>query len=82
LPEIYREIIVPQAVLEELRDIDAPAKVRDWLSGITAWLQVNSSTFPADVLLERLDRGERDAILLAEAIRANRLIMDDLDGRR
>jgi predicted nucleic acid-binding protein len=82
LPEIYREITVPQAVLEELRDIEAPTKVRDWLSALPAWFHVDSSTFPADALLDRLDRGERDAILLAEAIRADRLVMDDLDGRR
>ena len=32
--------------------------------------------------MERLDRGEQDAILLAEAIKAERLIIDDLEGRR
>ena len=32
--------------------------------------------------MKLLDRGERDAILLAESIKADRLIIDDLDGRR
>ncbi|HEY4048352.1 MAG TPA: DUF3368 domain-containing protein [Acidobacteriaceae bacterium] len=32
--------------------------------------------------MELLDRGERDAILLAESIKPDRLIIDDLDGRR
>ena len=32
--------------------------------------------------MERLDRGEQDAILLAESVKAERLIIDDLDGRR
>jgi predicted nucleic acid-binding protein len=32
--------------------------------------------------LDLLDQGERDAILLAESVKAERLIIDDLDGRR
>jgi predicted nucleic acid-binding protein len=32
--------------------------------------------------MERLDRGEQDAILLAESVKAERLIIDDLEGRR
>lgn len=32
--------------------------------------------------MDLLDRGERDAILLAESVKADRLIIDDLDGRR
>jgi predicted nucleic acid-binding protein len=32
--------------------------------------------------MDRLDRGEQDAILLAEAIKAERLIIDELEGRR
>ena len=38
--------------------------------------------FRLDPLLERLDRGEQDAILLAESFKAERLIIDDLEGRR
>jgi predicted nucleic acid-binding protein len=32
--------------------------------------------------MDRLDRGEQDAILLAEWVKAERLIIDDLEGRR
>ena len=32
--------------------------------------------------MDRLHRGEQDAILLAEAVTAERLIIDDLEGRR
>jgi predicted nucleic acid-binding protein len=32
--------------------------------------------------MERLDRGEQGAILLAESVKAERLIIDDLEGRR
>jgi predicted nucleic acid-binding protein len=81
LPAIYGEVLVPQAVIDELQDSDAPPEVRNWLSAPPQWLRISSMTFQADLLLARLDRGERDAILLAESIRADRLIMDDLDGR-
>jgi|SRR5580704_12814832 predicted nucleic acid-binding protein len=82
LPKIYGEVLVPQAVIDELQDRDAPTAVRDWLSAPPKWLRISSMTFQPDPLLDRLDRGERDAIMLAEAISADRLIMDDLDGRR
>ena len=81
LPAIYGEVLVPQAVIDELQDSDAPSEVRSWLSAPPQWLRISSMTFQPDPLLDRLDRGERDAILLAESIRADRLIMDDLDGR-
>jgi predicted nucleic acid-binding protein len=82
LPAIYGEVLVPQAVIDELQDRDAPSEVCNWLSAPPQWLRISSTTFQADPPLDSLDRGERGAILLAESIRADRLIMDDLDGRR
>jgi predicted nucleic acid-binding protein len=82
LPKIYGEILIPRAVYNELRDGDAPAEVGAWLSTSPGWLRISSATFGKDPLLELLDRGERDAILLAESVKADRLIIDDLDGRR
>jgi hypothetical protein len=32
LPKIYGEVLIPQAVCDELQDDDAPAEVRAWLS--------------------------------------------------
>jgi len=82
LPKIYGEVLIPQAVFDELQDSDAPAAVRAWVSAPPAWLRISSIACQLDPLLELLDRGERDAILLAESIKAERLIIDDLDGRR
>jgi predicted nucleic acid-binding protein len=82
LPKIYGEVLIPQAVYDELQDSDAPEAVRAWLSAPPAWLRISSTTYGPDPLLELLDRGERDAILLAESIKPDRLIIDDLDGRR
>jgi predicted nucleic acid-binding protein len=82
LPKIYGQVLIPQAVLDELQDSDAPAKVREWLSISPAWLEISSRTFQPNPLLDLLDRGETDAILLAQLMKADRLIIDDLDGRR
>lgn len=82
LPKIYGEVLIPQAVFDELQDRDAPTEVRAWLSAPPAWLKISSATYQPDPPLDLLDRGERDAILLAESVKADRLIIDDLDGRR
>lgn len=82
LPKIYGEVFIPQAVLNELQDSDAPAIVRAWASAPPPWLQISRIAYQPDPLLDLLDRGERDAILLAESIKADRLVIDDLDGRR
>ena len=82
LAKIYGEVVVPQTVLDELQDNDAPAEVRAWFSARPAWLQVSTLIFRRDPLMDRLDRGEQDAILLAESFKAERLIIDDLEGRR
>jgi hypothetical protein len=73
LAKIYAEIVVPQTVLDELQDSDAPSEVRSWFSAPPAWLQVSTLIFRQDPLMERLDRGEQDAILLAGSVKAERL---------
>lgn len=82
LAKIYGEVVVPQTVLEELLDSDAPAEVRAWASAPPSWLHASILIFRRDPQLDWLDRGEQDAILLAEAFKAERLIIDDLEGRR
>jgi predicted nucleic acid-binding protein len=82
LPKIYAEVVIPQTFLDELQDNDAPEEVRALFSAPPAWLQVCTLIFRRDPLMERLDRGEQDAILLAESFKAERLIIDDLEGRR
>jgi len=69
-------------VLAELQAQAAPAKVTAWISHRPEWLEVDQRAFPADPLLAHLDAGERDAILLAQALAADLLLMDDLGGRQ
>jgi predicted nucleic acid-binding protein len=48
LAKIYVEVVVPQTVLDELQDNDAPAKVRAWFSapGMAACLYGHLSARP------------------------------------
>ncbi len=82
LPRIYGDVLIPRAVYDELQDREAPPEVRAWLSAPPAWLRINNTIYQPDPSLDLLDRGEQDAILLAESIKADRLIIDDMDGRR
>jgi predicted nucleic acid-binding protein len=50
LANIYAEVLVPQTVLDELEDRDAPAEVRAWVSVPPVWLQISALIFRSDPL--------------------------------
>jgi len=77
----YGRVIIPQAVLSELQTQAAPAKVKGWISKRPDWLEVNRTLLATDPGLARLDPGEHDAIILAQKLSADLLLMDDLGGR-
>jgi uncharacterized protein len=83
LREGAEEILVPQAVVEEVQQYqdEARQKIEDALD---LWLKVTPvrDRRVAEVLLAHVDRGEAETIALALEVRAERVIMDDLDGRR
>lgn len=66
LPALYERVLVPSAVLEELRHPRAVAAVRAWLTRLPSWLAVEQVAEAAGVRLARLDPGERQAIQLAK----------------
>jgi predicted nucleic acid-binding protein len=82
LPRLYSEIIIPEAVLRELNDLDTPQLVRDTLSQIPNWLRILPAS-PVDRALvsTELDDGERDAIALALRLKAELILIDDSAGR-
>lgn len=84
LPQLYRQLIIPEAVYRELTDIDPPvpgsleAQAADWLQvrqvidlSIVQWLQNQA----------RLDPGESEAIALALELKADLLLIDERRGR-
>lgn len=81
LPQLFSRVVVPQTVILELRHDDPPATVRNWASNLPIWISVEDTpdTFSAD--MEKLQAGERAAILLAELIQADIIIIDEKAAR-
>lgn len=67
---------------DELTDAKTPENVRNRVLSLPAWFEVrtvqetHSSSFPV-----MLHRGEREAILLAETLRSDVLLIDEQIGR-
>jgi predicted nucleic acid-binding protein len=82
LGQLFEKVFVPLAVREESTDSRTPETVRDRLLSMPAWFEVQkvqetlATTFPVT-----LHRGERQAILLAEVLRADVLLIDEQIGR-
>jgi predicted nucleic acid-binding protein len=81
LPTLFGQIIIPLAVAEELHHPKAPAAVRDWIASPPPWLDMRPSSLLPDAILLRLDPGEREAILLAQELQADLVLVDDREAR-
>ena len=82
LPKIYGRVVIPPTVREELVRASAPQLVRSLINHLPIWLEVRSPLAVPDSSLAKLDAGERDAITLATELHADRLIVDEREGRR
>jgi predicted nucleic acid-binding protein len=83
LERLYRRVIVPKAVWRELQHPETPAAVAEWVAHRPLWLEVHQSTSLPDAGLRLLGEGERQAILLAQELRAEALLlMDEGKGRQ
>jgi predicted nucleic acid-binding protein len=82
LHSLYGSIVLPWAVKAELLHPDAPEKVRLWMQNLPEWVLIRTAKQTADAGLDRLDAGEKEAILLAEELVADLLLLDESLGRR
>lgn len=80
LAPLYQRVLVPQSVARELQQKNTPVAVRSWIAQPPAWCEIRPDP-PADPTLAFLDPGERAAIPLALAVKADRLLMDELAAR-
>jgi predicted nucleic acid-binding protein len=63
LSRLYTRILIPPAVLKELKHPVAPEPVRDWAAHPPRWLEV--LTPKSSINVAQLDLGESEAIALA-----------------
>ena len=49
LPQLFGQIVIPQAVYEELRAEGAPVKLQEWMRRLPTWLEIYA-------VLERLQQ--------------------------
>jgi predicted nucleic acid-binding protein len=82
IPQLYGRVLIPRAVMDELRHDRTPALVRDWVAHPPPWLETRPVTVPADPSLWQLEAGECEAIALAQEVGAGILVIDELDGRK
>ncbi len=82
LKGFFDEIYIPEAVHRELtsqEDLPGSEKVKnyDWIKR-----KVIDDNTAKELLMDRLDEGESEAIILAKSMDANLLLIDDLAGRK
>jgi predicted nucleic acid-binding protein len=82
LPKLFGRVVMPRVVLAELLDEDAPVAVRNWASNLPSWVRTEETPLLPTSGLERLQAGERAAILLAESLKAGVVLLDEKAARR
>jgi predicted nucleic acid-binding protein len=81
LAVLFGAIIVPGVVRTELDHPQTPPAVRDWMAAPPAWLTLRSPQTSPPAALDHLGAGECAAILLAEELQADLLLVDDQQAR-
>ncbi len=80
LKQLYTRILIPPAVLAELRHPVAPKPVRAWADNAPEWVVVLSPK--NSLILAQLDLGESEAIALATEVHAEVVLIDEQAGRQ
>jgi predicted nucleic acid-binding protein len=80
LPRLFQKVYIPSVVSDELRHPSAPEAVRKWIESRPDWLEVSEVSAREDPSLQALDKGERAAIMLARAVGADLILVDDRRG--
>jgi predicted nucleic acid-binding protein len=81
LQAIYERVLIPHAVHDELLAQGAPLSVRAWAKNLPGWVEAVSPLTARTAILKNLDEGETEAILLAQELCADWLLIDETAGR-
>lgn len=78
LPSLFGSLIVPPAVISEMRHPKAPSAVAAWASSPPQWLKIQE---PRHNLNLALGPGEKEAIAVAEELGIRAILVDDKKAR-
>jgi predicted nucleic acid-binding protein len=82
LPVLYGSVIIPAAVREELLHPSAPPAVNQWASNLPSWAEVRVPAPITHQFVNKLGKGEREAIALSQQFEANLILLDELLARK
>jgi predicted nucleic acid-binding protein len=82
LSVLYEAVVIPGAVLSELTSPKTPNVVKDWILNKPDWLKVEETPQIVDSKLDEIQIGERQAIVLAQQIQPEFIVLDDRRARR
>jgi predicted nucleic acid-binding protein len=82
LPNLFGRIHIPEAVRDELSSPRSPALLRAWIEEPPGWLQIHHVPSADTLALPQLHAGEREAIILAEKLGADLIILDEKAARQ
>jgi predicted nucleic acid-binding protein len=82
LPTLFGNLHIPQAVHDEIHHDPTAVGAAELAS--VSWLKISpvQDTMAVSLLLDQLDAGESEAIVLARELQAGLLLMDERRGRR
>jgi predicted nucleic acid-binding protein len=80
LPELFGRVIIPEAVFAELKNPLAPELVRQWIAETPSWVEIHA--VPNLEPISSLGAGEQEAIILAQRLGADVLLVDERKARR
>ena len=80
LHRLFAAVTIPTEVARELGDPSAPLAVQTWIQSPPVWLRVLDAAGNDDSALSNLDPGERAAIALGIALKADLILIDDRRG--
>jgi predicted nucleic acid-binding protein len=78
LPRLFGKLLVPPAVIREMRHPKAPSAVSAWAADLPPWIEVKA---PLTDLHLGIGAGEDEAISLALELGDATLLMDDVRAR-
>ena len=80
LPKLFGKVVIPQAVLDELKQAGTPEMVKNWIASNPQWLETQNATMIDQTIT--LGAGEREAISLAKELNADLVLIDDRKARK